>query len=423
MTRVAPLIRDAGESTTGEAGSTTSKGATAKRPRGPLGLLIARAAWVGAWISQAHQSKGHIMDHQMMMNAAYSGDRIEDDDGVVVGGTVEQIEQAQDAGQPVSLFALSVAQNREKGGAQADKFRTLADAMQKGIDNKFADRQTNTPKRACQAASQRNDGQHLQRTQAALRALADGHDGGTLPGCLASLKSKKAIHDLTSCRIEGNQGYYDAGYDTGVPYQDTEQTRALFAMLKPKTEAETAAENLERRIVDLKFAQIPGYFPTPAGIVAWMIEKADIYAGMRVLEPSAGHGAIVDALQGLGVDVEACEINHTLRGILEDKGINVVGSDFMADDFMPEYYDRILMNPPFERLQDVDHVTRAFDKLGEMGRLVAIMSHSWTFHSTAKAVAFRKLVGEFGAWDEIETGAFKESGTAISAVIVTLDKE
>ncbi len=67
------------------------------------------------------------------------------------------------------------------------------------------------------------------------------------------------------------------------------------------------------------------------------------------------------------------EINPSLREILEMKGYNVVASDFL--DYGGEY-DVIVMNPPFEKLQDIDHVRHAFDLLTEGGRLVAVMSES-----------------------------------------------
>jgi hypothetical protein len=44
-----------------------------------------------------------------------------------------------------------------------------------------------------------------------------------------------------------------------------------------------------------------------------------------------------------------------------------------ADDFMEMpaagEFDRVLMNPPFEKQQDIDHVRRAFDHLKPGGRL------------------------------------------------------
>lgn len=59
-------------------------------------------------------------------------------------------------------------------------------------------------------------------------------------------------------------------------------------------------------------------------------------------------------------------------------------------------YDRILMNPPFERLQDVDHVKKAYDHLKEGGRVIAIMGESAFFNSTKKAVEFRDWLEEVG---------------------------
>ena len=60
----------------------------------------------------------------------------------------------------------------------------------------------------------------------------------------------------------------------------------------------------------------------------------------------------------------------TLVDILRAKGYrNVVPGDFMKylDYVGPEHnnaiYDRILMNPPFEHGQDVDHVEHAFNLL------------------------------------------------------------
>jgi len=49
-----------------------------------------------------------------------------------------------------------------------------------------------------------------------------------------------------------------------------------------------------------------------------------------------------------------------LRKILEVKGFNVVGNDFLEHK---KSYDRIVMNPPFENFQDIDHVRHAYDLL------------------------------------------------------------
>src|SRR5690606_41636373 len=68
-------------------------------------------------------------------------------------------------------------------------------------------------------------------------------------------------------------------------------------------------------------------------------------------EPSAGAGHIADELKKTGAHVDTVEQNGTLRQILKDKDHNLVGSDFLQ--YNPkEKYDRIVMNPPFERSEE-----------------------------------------------------------------------
>jgi len=316
---------------------------------------------------------------------------------------------------PVKTQSIKAPSHR----SYADKFRVLAEKMQGAIDEKLADRLSNTPKRQQQAGYARQEGEHLKRTQAVLLALADMHDKGTVPECLRDTNSKKAIHDLTSTRKDGSRGgHYTCSVCTGEPWEDTEQTRAIFDMLKPKSKEDLEEDDLKRRVDSLQFTNIPGYFPTPDAVIDVMIEKADLYSGCSVLEPSAGHGAIVDALVLHNVTVSACEVNHTLYNILKDKGVAMVGDDFMEHSGS---YDRVIMNPPFERTQDIDHVMHAFGMLGEMGRLVSVMS-PFANRSGAKSEAFLKLVEENGSWEKLPSKSFKQSGTNVETVLVILDK-
>src|SRR3546814_9521352 len=61
--------------------------------------------------------------------------------------------------------------------------------------------------------------------------------------------------------------------------------------------ARMQAEELRQRLDALRFAKIPGYFPTPAELIARMIDAAGDVRGKSILEPSAGSGAIADALR------------------------------------------------------------------------------------------------------------------------------
>jgi 16S rRNA G1207 methylase RsmC len=85
-------------------------------------------------------------------------------------------------------------------------------------------------------------------------------------------------------------------------------------------------------------------------------------------------------------------------------------------------YDRILMNPPFSKQQDIDHVLHAWKFLKPGGRLVAIMSGGTDYRTNKKAVAFQNLVAEHGHIEPLPEGSFEESGTGVNTVLVVLDK-
>lgn len=306
-----------------------------------------------------------------------------------------------------------------------DKLRTMADAMQADIDHKFRDRQTNTPKRQREADSARLDGFRLQRTQAALRALATSHDAGTVPPELASVRSKAAAFELVATKIIRDGGYYDAGRDTGEPYHDTPAARAMFAMIA-SYKPDEKAEELRRKLQDLQFAKIPGFFPTPRAVIDRMIDLADIPAGpFDLLEPEGGSGAILDVVKESAPDaaLTTYERHSSLRDVLQMKGYALAGSDFMEAPAVPSF-DRVLMNPPFENGQDIDHVRHAYAMLRDGGRLVAVMSPGPFFRQDRKATEFRAWFEACGGEKhDLPAGSFKESGTGTGTVLVVLDRD
>lgn len=80
------------------------------------------------------------------------------------------------------------------------------------------------------------------------------------------------------------------------------------------------------------------------------------------------------------------------------------------------------MNPPFANLQDVDHVTHAFNFLKPGGRLVAIMGEGAFFRQDRKAQEFRALLDVHGISEQLPAGSFEASGTNVNTRIVILDK-
>lgn len=163
------------------------------------------------------------------------------------------------------------------------------------------------------------------------------------------------------------------------------------------------------------------YFPTPAPIVARLLELADLQPGMEVLEPSAGSGAIASAATTQGAAVDCIERDPGYAAVLLEAGAarTVRVADFLtaAPDAR---YDRIVMNPPFTRGADIQHVTHALRFLKPDGLLAAVMS--WTVtHDGAKTAKFRALVeARGGAVEAVPAGAFKESGTDVPTVLITI---
>ncbi len=185
---------------------------------------------------------------------------------------------------------------------------------------------------------------------------------------------------------------------------------------RPKPNAARAAE------LDLVGRKIPGFFPTPESLAKRMAEIADIKAGMTVLEPSAGSGRLADIAKGMGAKVDAVEMHSSLRDILTKKGHNVVEHDFTTMVAEPKY-DRVLMNPPFEKGQDMVHVQRAYDMLKPGGTMVAIMGEGAFFRGDKQAEGFRSwLNGVGGTSEKLPEGTFKESNTGVNTRLVTITK-
>jgi len=175
-----------------------------------------------------------------------------------------------------------------------------------------------------------------------------------------------------------------------------------------------------------------GYFPTPPEIVDKMIELANIEPLDTILEPSAGQGHIADRIcETVGRctdDICVCEILPENIRILKSKGYEVNRDNFIpfADDLNRHgiKFHRILMNPPFERQADINHVTTAFDLLAPNGVLVAIMSVGVTFRENKKTIEFREKILEPNCThlEHLPDGSFKESGTMVNTILLKLEK-
>lgn len=172
-----------------------------------------------------------------------------------------------------------------------------------------------------------------------------------------------------------------------------------------------------------------GFFPTPAPLAARLVAAAGIRRGMSVLEPSAGDGALLRALPSDIGEVVAVELDATRADRLTEAfpHVAVAQDDFLSMGVShvsarPGPFDRVAMNPPFARQQDIDHVRHAHGFLKPGGRLAAIMGGGVTFRQNKKSVEFRDFVAEHdGEIESLPAGSFTPSGTDVHTVLVVMD--
>jgi hypothetical protein len=174
------------------------------------------------------------------------------------------------------------------------------------------------------------------------------------------------------------------------------------------------------------------FFRTPPEIA----EKLVYYAGllnpapMRVLEPSAGDGALADAAREVYpwrvLDLVCVEPDAGRHATLVGKGHKAEQTtfeDFAASE--PEPFDSVLMNPPFatpgEPVLWAKHVLLAWELVKPGGSLAAVIPSNLDRPHKAVA-AVRALVESYGHAEDVPDGAFKVSGTGVSTKLIVIEK-
>ncbi len=195
-----------------------------------------------------------------------------------------------------------------------------------------------------------------------------------------------------------------------------------------------------------------GFFPTPDSAADQVVRGLPLLARrdeprLRILEPSAGTGNLARrCVKTIGTlddwsggrarwkneyrfdnQVDCVEIQPALAQALDAEGIyrKVYNLDFLA--LSPEVtglYDYVVMNPPFDRERDIDHVMHALKFLEPSGTLVAVMSAGTEFRGTKKSTAFRALMKSMRArFQDLPPGSFAEVGTYCNTMILTVRKD
>ena len=194
---------------------------------------------------------------------------------------------------------------------------------------------------------------------------------------------------------------------------DYDRAKAFYFARGKKTAKNKAAEGVD-------------YFATPEPVGYKMVQWANVKAGDKILEPSAGHGAISrffspttenTIIEPSGRLAPQAQMNtenaKLINGVFEDLHIS-------------NKYDAITMNPPFGTggKTAIEHLSKAFRHLREGGRVIALIPRGgmadkrftkWYESDEAKNA---HMVGEV----LLPNVTFERAGTKVATRIVIIDK-
>lgn len=183
-----------------------------------------------------------------------------------------------------------------------------------------------------------------------------------LAGEIVDLPAPESMHGAEVTPHDG-----PSEYDPPTP--DELAARSVFADRHRVVQSTLPGVDLAMRPPEEAKRQAAlGQWFTPPELAAEIAIDADV-RGRRVLEPSAGDGAIVQACLDAGADcVLAVEIDPAmaakLRERFRDRNVDVVEGDFIALGFGPgepldlSGFDVIAGNPPYDDGVDGDHLAR-----------------------------------------------------------------
>lgn len=333
------------------------------------------------------------------------------------------------------------------------KLRKLADGMQKEIDRKRDSNSSLNPtrRRLEQQQAAHKEADRLEQQQRVLRALAIGYERCDLPLVLTGSRTKEHMMWL-ACLADpatDSQKYNDRGRIYRLSWREFsnaprlplitteaefETARAwVIDALDGRQESEHARQRkLEMEERDLAMRGIDDFYPTPPEVIDLMLDYHMPHKpGQTVLEPSAGTGTLACRLlnTGRGFKVTINERNHSLyehcvKRFEGAEGVTVTNKDFLD---MEGSFDLVVMNPPFSKGLDMQHVRHAYELLAPGGRLISVMAVNWQ-HSTARknVTAFQDWFNECdGRVIEVPSDAFTKSTlrpVGVSTCIVILDK-
>lgn len=163
------------------------------------------------------------------------------------------------------------------------------------------------------------------------------------------------------------------------------------------------------------------FYRTPDAAADLLMDQVYLRSGMRVLEPSCGDGALLDALsrrtckdRRVSIAAQGIEYDPIRAAEARAKGYQVQIANFLQVTPSP-VFDVVIMNPPFYGKHYQKHVNHARKFLTPGGTVYAILPI--TAATDHGFVDLPEGYRGYDKWRDLPVGSFSESGTNINTGI------
>lgn len=154
---------------------------------------------------------------------------------------------------------------------------------------------------------------------------------------------------------------------------------------------------------------------------------------IKILEPSAGEGAIadyifnhcLDEIENRKKDIHCVELNKDKYERLVAKGYTAYHGDFLDDGILVgnNDFDYVVAAPPFRDNIDLKHIMKMYDLLKVNGALVTLTSPFWLVNNEKHQVEFREwLKGKNHFMKMLPDNTFIEKGKTVPTAILKITK-
>ena len=219
---------------------------------------------------------------------------------------------------------------------------------------------------------------------------------------------------MTASQEDGKGGKsYDRGLSVGRSISPFDRAKTYYYAQQKNTKRRDQREGTD-------------YFATPEPVGMKMTEWAGIKAGDKVLEPSAGHGAIARFIPDQ-TEVTLVEPSYDLsqRAALANSSAKIINDTF-ENLHISNKFDAIVMNPPYGNggKTAIEHLSKAGQHLREGGRVVALIPRGGMAdrrlaeYRESKAAEGLHLVADI----LMPSSTFERAGTAVNTHVVIFEK-